>query len=198
MTITRPESVLTGRTNQDLESGKKDKANSNKNKIAVIESKTKTYLLVTTTKKDKSAIVSKEVNIKENGLSVDEEFPTKIGPMLATAVDEPFDDKDWVFEVKWEGVRSVFFLHKTKRIFEIKSRSDKTITQRYPELVGPLNSAINCQDSVILDGEIVVLDKDGMPCFQNHQRRMNIDYRADIEKFSREIPATYYIFDILY
>ena len=89
-------------------------------------------------------------------------------------------------------------MHKTKRIFEIRSRSDKTITHRYPELVGPLSSAINCQDSAILDGEIVVLNKDGRPCFQNHQRRMNIDYRADIEKFSREIPATYYIFDILY
>jgi bifunctional non-homologous end joining protein LigD len=39
MTITRPESVLTGRTNQDLESDKEDKANSNKNKIPVTESK---------------------------------------------------------------------------------------------------------------------------------------------------------------
>jgi len=198
MTITRPESVLTGRTNQDLESGKEDKANSNKNKIAVIESKNKDVPSSNNKRKDKSAIVSKEVNLKENGLDVNEEFPTKIGPMLATAVDEPFNDKDWVFEVKWDGVRSVFFLHKTKQIFEIRSRSDKTITHRYPELIRPLNSAINCQNSVILDGEIVVLNKDGMPCFQNHQKRMNIDYRADIEKFSREIPATYYIFDIIY
>jgi len=37
-----------------------------------------------------------------------------------------------------------------------------------------------------------------MPSFQNHQRRMNVDNKADIEKLSREIPATYYIFDILY
>ena len=118
--------------------------------------------------------------------------------MLATGVDEPFNDKDWVFEVKWDGVRSIFFLHKTKAIFEIKSRSDKTITHRYPELIEPLNSAIKCQESIVLDGEIVVLDKDGMPSFQNHQRRMNVDYKADIEKLSREIPATYYIFDILY
>ncbi|HZA06207.1 MAG TPA: DNA ligase D [Nitrososphaeraceae archaeon] len=201
MTTTRPESVLTGRTNQDLESAKEDKTNSNKNKIAVIESKNNKDVTSSSNNnktKDKSAMVSKEVNLKENGLTVDEKFPTKIRPMLATAVDESFNDKDWVFEVKWDGVRSVFFLHKTKRIFEIRSRSGKTITHRYPELVGPLSSAINCQDSAILDGEIVVLNKDGMPCFQNHQRRMNIDCRADIEKFSREMPATYYIFDILY
>jgi bifunctional non-homologous end joining protein LigD len=118
--------------------------------------------------------------------------------MLATAVDEPFNDKQWVFEVKWDGVRSIFFLHKAKRIFEIKSRSDKAITYRYPELIEPLNSAINCQESIVLDGEIVVLDKHGMPSFQNHQRRMNVDYRPDIEKLSLQIPATYYIFDILY
>ncbi len=93
---------------------------------------------------------------------------------------------------------SIFFLHKAKKIFEIKSRSDKTITHRYPELTEPLKLAIKCQESIILDGEIVVLDKDGMPSFQNHQRRMNVDYKADIEKLSWEIPATYYIFDILY
>ncbi len=92
----------------------------------------------------------------------------------------------------------MFFLHKTKAIFEIKSRSDKTITHRYPELIEPLNSAIKCKESIILDGEIVVLDKVGMPSFQSHQRRMNVDYKADIGKLSRKIPATYYIFDILY
>jgi bifunctional non-homologous end joining protein LigD len=24
-------------------------------------------------------------------------------PMLATLVNEPFDDKQWVFETKWDG-----------------------------------------------------------------------------------------------
>jgi bifunctional non-homologous end joining protein LigD len=150
--------------------------------------------------KDKSTILSKEVNLKEKEreLGAIAEFPIKIKPMLATAVDEPFNHKDWVFEVKWDGVRSIFFLYKTKRIFEIKSRSDKIITHRYPELIEPLKSAIKCQESIILDGEIVVLDKDGNPSFQNHQRRINVDYKRDIEKLSQEIPATYYIFDILY
>jgi bifunctional non-homologous end joining protein LigD len=203
LTILQPETVLTGRTNQDLENGKGDKAKSNKNKIAIRESKSKDNDANVNDdnykRKDKSAILSTtEVNLKEKGLGVIAEFPTKIKPMLAICVDEPFNDKDWVFEVKWDGVRSIFFLHKAKKIFEIKSRSDKTITHRYPELTEPLKLAIKCQESIILDGEIVVLDKDGMPSFQNHQRRMNVDYKADIEKLSQEIPATYYIFDILY
>ena len=196
LTILRPESVLTGRTNQDLENGGKGDNNAksnNKNKMGVIrQSKDKDNEVTDDSykRKNKSAIPST--------LGIIAEFPIKIKPMLATAVDEPFNDKNWVFEVKWDGVRSIFSLHKAKTIFEIKSRSDKTITYRYPELIEPLNSAINCQESIILDGEIVVLDKHGMPSFQNHQRRMNVDYKADIEKLSREIPATYYIFDILY
>ena len=53
-------------------------------------------------------------------------------------------------------------------------------------------------DSAILDGEIVVLDKNGHPDFQGHQRRMHIQNTREIEKLAQEIPATYYLFDILY
>jgi bifunctional non-homologous end joining protein LigD len=186
LTITRPESVLTGRTNQDLENGKEDKAKTEN-----------TSSNNDNDRKDRSPI-RRVAALKERKGVVSEAFPKKIKPMLATAIDKPFNDKHWVFEIKWDGVRSIYFLHKTKRILEIKSRSDKTITHRYPELIEPLNSTIKCQESIVLDGEIVVLDKEGMPSFQNHQRRMNVDNKADIEKLSREIPATYYIFDILY
>ena len=200
LTILQPESVLTGRTNQDLENGStEDTKSKKKNKTAVIrESKSKDNYYANNTINDDYNYKIKDKSVLLSTVGVIAEFPTKIKPMLATAVDEPFTDKDWVFEVKWDGVRFILFLHKGKAIFEIKSRSDKTITQRYPELIEPLNSAINCQESIVLDGELVVLDKHGMPNFQNHQRRMNVDYKADIEKLSREIPATYYIFDILY
>ena len=121
LTITRPESVLTGRTNQDLENGKEDKAkteNTSSNNDNV--------------RKDRSPI-RRVAALKERKGVVSESFPKKIKPMLATAIDKPFNDKHWVFEIKWDGVRSIFFLHKTKRILEIKSRSDKTITHRYPD-----------------------------------------------------------------
>jgi bifunctional non-homologous end joining protein LigD len=210
LTIMRPESVLTGRTNQDLQNDKsgsnKDTKSNNKNKTIIRKSERKDNDNDNNNKydnykiKDKYVIHSAEVYIKEKerDLHITAEFPIKIKPMLATVIDESFNDKDWVFEVKWDGVRSILFLHRAKTIFEIKSRSDKTITHRYPELIEPLKLAIKCRESVVLDGEIVVLDKDGIPSFQNHQRRMNVDYKADIERLSQEIPATYYIFDILY
>ena len=122
--------------------------------------------------------------------------------MLATLIDKPFDNKEWVFEVKWDGVRAILFLHKTKGILKIVSRNGKTITHRYPEIIEPVKSSssaiINCKESIILDGEIVVLNKEGQPDFQSHQRRMNVDSIKDIEKLSHKMPATYYLFDILY
>jgi bifunctional non-homologous end joining protein LigD len=131
------------------------------------------------------------------------EFPTTLKPMLSTLIDKPFDNKEWVFEVKWDGVRAILFLHKTKEILKIVSRNGKTITHRYPEIVEAVKSSsssaiINCKESIILDGEIVVLNKEGRPDFQNHQRRMNVDSIKDIDKLAHKMPATYYLFDILY
>jgi bifunctional non-homologous end joining protein LigD len=122
--------------------------------------------------------------------------------MLATLIDKPFDNKEWVFEVKWDEVRAILFLHKTKGISKIVSRNGKTITHRYPEIIEAVKSSsaiiINCKESIILDGEIVVLNKEGRPDFQSHQRRMNVDSIKDVEKLSHKMPATYYLFDILY
>ena len=121
--------------------------------------------------------------------------------MLATLIDKPFDNKEWVFEVKWDGVRAILFLHKTKGILKIVSRNGKTITHRYPEIIEAVKSSsaiINCKESIILDGEIVILNREGQPDFQSHQRRMNVDSIKDIQKLSHKMPATYYLFDILY
>ncbi|HEU5119939.1 MAG TPA: non-homologous end-joining DNA ligase, partial [Candidatus Nitrosocosmicus sp.] len=134
-------------------------------------------------------------------------FPT-IKPMLSTLVNRPFNNKEWVFEIKWDGVRSIVFIDNTKEIVQLQSRSGNIITHRYPEIVRALKSPVSTKSltqsvvrckSAVLDGEIVVMDnKTGLPSFQNHQGRMNLDHERDIENLSRQIPATYYIFDILY
>jgi bifunctional non-homologous end joining protein LigD len=127
-----------------------------------------------------------------------EDFPTSVKPMLAVPVDKPFDSKDWVFEIKWDGVRSILFLNKSKRILEIHARSGMTITHRYPEIVTAARSAIQCENSVVLDGEIVVLNSEGVADFQRHQKRMNVDSEKDIEALSRSTPSTFFVFDILH
>jgi bifunctional non-homologous end joining protein LigD len=124
-----------------------------------------------------------------------EEFPKSVKPMLALPVDEPFDKKDWVFEVKWDGVRAIAFLN--KGMAEIQARSGRKIAHRYPEIAQAIGPATNC-DSAVLDGEIVVLNEQGIPDFQRHQKRMNVDSKREIEFLASDSPATYFVFDILH
>jgi bifunctional non-homologous end joining protein LigD len=128
------------------------------------------------------------------------DFPSKVRPMLSTPIDKPFNDNKWDFEIKWDGVRAILYYNKSKNILELKSRTNKSIHHRYPEIINSIkaSSVIRCNDSTVLDGEIVVLDKQGRPDFQSHQRRMNVENSLDIQHLSSEIPSTFYIFDILY
>ena len=119
-----------------------------------------------------------------------------IKPMLASPVNKAFNNKDWVFEIKWDGVRAITF--KENHAIRLQSRNGNDITHRYPEILKALELNWPDVNSIIIDGEIVVLDKNGLPNFQGHQRRMNIQSDREIELLSKEIPATYYVFDILY
>ena len=199
LTITRPESVLSGRINEDLERYHYKKDRSSFAKAVEINKKVSNHRRK---KGEEEKYDGSGDATATSDADQQEEFPTKIKPMLSTLVNEPFNNKDWVFEVKWDGVRSILFFHKTKGILEMQSRNGKSITHRYPEITKALksiSSAIKCKESAILDGEIVVSDKkNGIPNFQDHQRRMNINNIKEIEILSRQIPATYYFFDILY
>ena len=60
-------------------------------------------------------------------------MPGKIKPMLATLVNEPFDDPDWTYEVKWDGYRSIAYVNNGN--VELSSRNNKSFTQKYYPLV---------------------------------------------------------------
>ena len=138
--------------------------------------------------------VNKSLDIAENS-----HFPLTVKPMLAQLADKPFDNEDWVFEVKWDGVRAILLRNKAKSIAELQSRNGKKITHRYPEILQAIGSVIvKSNESIVLDGEIVVLNKEGSPDFQLHQRRMNVESQRDVEFLSNDIPATYFVFDIIY
>ena len=77
-------------------------------------------------------VVKKQIQHYENYLS--RKILTsqvKIKPMLATPIDKAFDSKEWVFEIKWDGVRAILFLNKkneAKPLIELSSRSGNSIT----------------------------------------------------------------------
>ncbi|MDQ3848486.1 MAG: non-homologous end-joining DNA ligase [Thermoproteota archaeon] len=179
LTLTAPESVLTGRTNDDLT---EKKGKGKRAAAAAPEGRQRLMLLEKT-------FIEKQRNSR---------FPLSVKPMLAGQVDLPFDHKDWVFEVKWDGVRAILFQNKADRITELRSRNGNNITHRYPEITEAINSAVKCNESVVLDGEIVVLNSEGIPDFQMHQKRMNVDSQREIDFLSKDIPATYFVFDLLY
>ena len=84
-------------------------------------------------------------------------MPTAIHPMLATSVDEPFDDPEWLFEIKWDGYRAIAFIAKGK--VRLVSRNQNDLTAQYSELQS-IPSFIQAE-TAILDGEIAALDEAG-------------------------------------
>jgi bifunctional non-homologous end joining protein LigD len=181
LTATSPESVLTGRTNDEL--ARKNLVGQKRSGEKKEGAQQLLQLFL-----DNNIIVKKKTS----------QFPHLVKPMLARLTNTPFDNKDWVFEVKWDGVRAILLHNKAKAITEIQSRNGKNITHRYPEIIKAISTLVKSNESIVLDGEIVVLNKEGIPDFQMHQKRMNVESQRDIEFLSNEIPATYFVFDILY
>jgi len=121
-------------------------------------------------------------------------MPTSISPMLATSIEEPFDDPEWLYEIKWDGYRAVAFLEKGKS--RLVSRNQNDLTQQYPELHG-LPSLIKAH-TAILDGEIVALDEQGRSSFSLMQQRTGLRTAGRRAAPRPEVPIVYYLFDLIY
>lgn len=119
-------------------------------------------------------------------------MPQIVHPMLATLVDEPFTDPEWLFEIKWDGVRALAWLRRGS--VQLCSRTGRVITHRYPELAS-LPKQVQA-DEAILDGEIVVLDDDGRSNFERLQARINIT--SPSSSLQRQAPVLYCLFDLIY
>jgi bifunctional non-homologous end joining protein LigD len=113
-------------------------------------------------------------------------------PMMATLRLEAFDDERWLFEPKWDGIRTLAVCGEETRLF---SRNSKDITRGYPEMER-LHERLVAIDA-ILDGEIVAFE-DGRPSFEKLQSRINLQNDRDIQRAMKTIPAAFIGFDVLY
>lgn len=86
--------------------------------------------------------------------------------MLAVQWPAAFDDPGWWFEVKWDGVRVI--VESDPGRVRLWSRTGKEMTDFYPEATG-----VSSDKRVVIDGEIVALDDNGVPSFSRLQQRMN-------------------------
>ncbi len=115
-----------------------------------------------------------------------------IKPMLAKP-GKPFNDRDWLFEFKYDGTRALMYFE--SGTIKFINRREKDITDRYPEL-SQIMYNLKCS-SCILDGEIIV-EKDGVPNFYLLQKREQNEEKLRVDILSRMYPAKYVVFDILY
>jgi bifunctional non-homologous end joining protein LigD len=110
--------------------------------------------------------------------------------MLATPWPSPFSDPEWLFEMKWDGVRAI--LHWDGGSLLVRSRSGRDVTATYPEL-----SRFCPPGACILDGEIVAFDNTGRPSFPALQKRMNVAGGLRAIEAARTNPVSFVVFDLL-
>jgi bifunctional non-homologous end joining protein LigD len=127
--------------------------------------------------------------------AVREPMPGAIRPMLATLVDAPFNSREWLYEVKWDGYRALAFVEEAK--VRLLSRNQNDLSGVYPEL-SVMPSCVRAK-TVILDGEIVALDAQGRSSFSLMQQRTGTGSGGRRPRLGRsDIPIHYYVFDLLY
>ncbi|MCW3119400.1 MAG: ATP-dependent ligase clustered with Ku protein LigD [Chitinophagaceae bacterium] len=121
--------------------------------------------------------------IPENPTGKKQKFPAFIEPMLATLIDKPFDEDGWLYEIKWDGYRTLAYLHAGKT--ELKSRNNKVFDDKFY----PIHDALKKLDlDAVLDGEIIVADQEGISNFGNLQ-----NWRSEADG-----DLIFYVFDILW
>jgi bifunctional non-homologous end joining protein LigD len=107
-----------------------------------------------------------------------------IEPMKAKLVEEPPAMGDWIYELKFDGIRLIGVKKDDK--VSLLSRNENELTRRFPEIVEAIKTlpAREC----VIDGEVVALDEEGRSSFQLLQAR---------EMEGRKSPVYFYAFDLL-
>ena len=141
-----------------------------------------------------SQVISTASAVKDLPGAVRKSMSTAVHPMLATSIERPFDDPEWLFEIKWDGYRAVSFLQDGK--VRLVSRNQNELTGEFPEL-NELSKLIKAKNAV-LDGEVVALDEQGRASFSLMQQRTGIRKGGRRVGARRELQIVYYIFDLLY
>ena len=110
-------------------------------------------------------------------------MPTDIAPMLATLADSPADEPEWLYEIKWDGFRSISYCQNS--LVDIRSRNNKKFNEKFY----PLRQALERWNvRAVVDGEIIVMNKKGYPDFNALQT-----WRSEADG-----DLVYYLFDLLW
>lgn len=121
--------------------------------------------------------------LKTIGKKVKSKILEDVKPMLATLVDKPFDEAGWLYEIKWDGFRTLSYIQDGN--VDMRSRNNKDFNKKFYPIYDALKTwSINA----VLDGEITVLNKNGIPDFNALQ-----EWRSEADG-----QLVYYLFDVLW
>jgi len=110
--------------------------------------------------------------------------PRFVEPMKAKLVEKPPTTGDWIYELKFDGIRLIAI--KVRGKVSLLSRNQNDLSARFPEIVDAVKNLP--ADECVLDGEVVALDEQGRSSFQLLQAR---------EMEGRKSPIYFYAFDLL-
>ncbi|MFN2566676.1 MAG: non-homologous end-joining DNA ligase [Gemmatimonadaceae bacterium] len=143
--------------------------------------------------------------------------PSRLEPMYATVGTEIPQGDDWTFEPKYDGMRVLAFARpiddsdagadetaaaprprRRAQGVRLVTRNGRDKSGQFPEVVDALQSlARRAGRPLILDGEIVVLERDRPGRFQTLQSRMHLQNTEQVAVQAREAPAALVAFDIV-
>jgi len=121
-------------------------------------------------------------------------MPGFFDPMGAMLADQVPRGAEWIFEVKWDGVRALNFIR--NGAWTAYTRNENRCERQYPELQ-VIPHYIDAEEA-ILDGEIVVLDGQGISHFELIQNRIHLQDANAIAKLGQKNPVHLFLFDLLY
>jgi ATP-dependent DNA ligase len=114
-----------------------------------------------------------------------------IKPMLISELREPFNDPDWIYELKLDGIRCIAYLDQDT---ELRNKRNDRLLPKVPELSGIHRHA---KERCILDGELVIL-KNGVPDFFELQKRTLTTNKLKLQLSAQSYPACFIAYDLLY
>lgn len=114
-------------------------------------------------------------------------------PMLIAHQSQPFNSTEYLFELKFDGIRCLAYVSNDS--IDFRNKRNKELIHHFPELTD-LYRYINC-NKCILDGELIVL-KNGIPDFYEVQKRTVLTDLFKIKLSSQMSPATFVVYDLIY
>ena len=112
--------------------------------------------------------------------------------MLIADLKEPFDSDDFLYELKFDGIRCLAYIDENKT--DLRNKRNKELTPIFPELKN-LHTYVN--KKCILDGELIVF-KNGKPDFYEVQKRAMMTNLFKIDVLIQKDHASYIVYDLLY